>query len=669
MKKTEAEKKIKKLRKQIDYHNYKYYVETAPEISDREYDRLYHELVEMEKRFPGSATADSPTRRVGGEPLKEFESYRHEILMLSMDNTYSEEDLREFEKRNQRLLPEARFTYTVELKIDGVSVALIYEKGLLSVGATRGDGVTGDDVTSNIKTVHSVPLRLKGREKPPKFEVRGEVYIDKKRFARINAGREERGAAVYANPRNLAAGSLKQLDSRVTASRHLNSWIYYTPHPEVLGCRSHFKLLKKLPRLGFRVNPHYKKCGGIDEVIEYCRRWQEKKQELDYVVDGMVVKVDSYELQKKLGATSRAPRWQIAYKFPAEQKPTKLKEIRVQVGRLGRLTPVAILEPVPLSGTIVRRASLHNQDEIDRKDIRVGDTVLVEKSGEIIPQVVKVIREERTRGTRKFKMPVKCPACGGPVVRSPDEVAWRCENISCPAQVKERLRHFASRRAMDIEGLGPSLIEQLVERGLVKNIAGLYRLKREKLMNLERMAAKSADNLINAIDKSKSRSLDRLLFALGIRHVGITAARTLARRYPDLTELGKATAGQLEQIPEIGPVMASSIEQFFRDERNRAVIGELQAAGVKTKAEKPPAGRESAPLAGKSFVFTGALENFTRDEAAGEVYRRGGNPSSSVSKSTDFVVAGKNPGSKYEKAGKLGVNIITEAEFQKLLKD
>ena len=668
MKSSKAKKKIEELRKRIRRHNYLYYVENNPEITDRDFDRLYRELLELEKEFPELATPDSPTRRVGGEPLAEFKPYRHEVPMLSMDNTYSEDDLREFEKRNQRFMPGAEFTYTVELKIDGVSVALIYEKGCLVVGATRGDGVTGDNITQNVKTVRSIPLRIQGKNSPGKVEVRGEIYIDKKRFARINQEREERGEPLYANPRNLAAGSLKQLNPKITAARRLDSWIYYMPHPEVLGCESHYELLKKLGDLGFRVEPHAKTCRDMDEVIAYCRSWQEKRQELDYVVDGMVVKVDAYPLQRRLGATSRAPRWQIAYKFPAERQATRLLDILVQVGRLGKLTPVAVLEPVHLSGTVVRRASLHNQDEIDRKDIRIGDTVWVEKAGEIIPQVVGVLKEKRPNGAKKFQLPQRCPVCGGPVVRSPGEVASRCENISCPAQVRERIKHYASRRALDIEGLGEKLIGQLVARGLVRSPADLYSLRREDLLGLERMAAKSADNLLAAIEESKSRPLDRLLFALGIRHVGRTAARTLGRHYHSLAGLARAPAAELEDIPEIGPIMAASIEQFFHNERNLAVIRKIEEAGVKTKEEleETPGDRS---LDGKTFVFTGALKEFTREEAAEEVLKRGGRPSSSVSAKTDFVVAGESPGSKLEKAKKLGVKIISEAEFKKLLKN
>ena len=667
MKRSDAKKKIEKLRKAIRHHDYLYYVKDSPGIPDCDYDRLYRELISLEKQFPELITPSSPTQRVGGQALKEFESFRHQLPMLSMDNTYSEEELREFEERNRRLLPEARFTYTVELKIDGVSVALIYKNSELEVGATRGDGVTGDDVTNNIKTIRSIPLQLKNRAVPPELEVRGEVYIDKASFARINLQREERGEPVYANPRNLAAGSLKQLNPAVTAGRHLKSWVYSTSQPLVLSCRSHFQLLKRLEEIGFRVEPHYRLCRDMDEVIEYCRLWQEKKNELDYMVDGMAVKVDSYELQQELGETSRSPRWQIAYKFPAERKPTRLKKIIVQVGRLGTLTPVAELSPVRISGTIVSRASLHNQDEIDRKDIREGDMVLVEKAGEIIPQVVMALKEKRTGRPKKFRMPQVCPACGSPVVRPEGEVAYRCENISCPAQIRERLQHFASRTAMNIKGLGLKVIELLVERGLVSDPADLYHLSEAKVAALPRMGKKSAENLLAEIEESKSRSLERLIYGLGIRHVGRTAARTLVGEYPKLKDLEQATPAELEEISEIGPVMADSVRLFFRNDRNRKVLERLRKVGVGRTVGAGRAGRAAGKLAGKTFVFTGALKNYTREEAEELAVERGGRPSSAVSKKTDFVVVGENPGSKAVKAKELGVKIISEDEFKSML--
>ncbi|MEA1928361.1 MAG: NAD-dependent DNA ligase LigA [Candidatus Auribacterota bacterium] len=666
---SKIETKIAELRTEIRHHDYRYYVKDAPEISDYEYDRLYHELESLEKEFPELITPHSPTQRVGGEAQKRFEPYSHRSPMLSMDNTYSEEELREFEKRNRRLLPDADFSYVVELKIDGVSISVIYDEGVLTVGATRGDGRTGDNVTPNIKTIHSIPLRLSGEELPPRLEVRGEVYIDKRDFARINRKQEEDGRDVYANPRNLAAGSLKQLDPKITASRRLRCWIYASPDPRVLNCQYHSQLLERLEELGFAVEPHHKKCPTMEDVIRHCRLWQEKKNQLDYMIDGMVVKVDSYAVQESLGATAKSPRWQIAYKFPAEQEETKLEDIIVQVGRLGTLTPVAILEPVRIAGSVVSRASLHNQDEIDRKDIRIGDRVLVEKAGEIIPQVIHPLKEKRTGKEKKFRLPKKCPSCGGPVVHPGGEVASRCENIACPAQVRERLEHFASRTAMYIRGLGPKIIEQLIENDLVKSPADLYSLKREDLLGLERMAEKSAHNIISAITKSKESSLERLVYALGLRHVGRSSARILVEKYPELEKLEEASSEQLEELPEIGPVMAESIHSFFANPDNLKVIKELKAAGVWMGG--PPVKKDRAPgkLEGKTFVFTGALENSTRAEAEEIVREEGGRAASSVSKKTDFVVVGENPGSKAVKAEKLGVEIISEQEFIELLNE
>ena len=665
----EAEKKIVQLRKEIRHYDYLYYVKDVPEISDYEYDRIYHELETLEQEFPELITPHSPTQRVGGEAQKKFDPYQHQSPMLSMDNTYSEDELREFERRNRRILPDADFSYVVELKIDGVSVSVIYDEEVLSVGSTRGDGRTGDNVTSNIKTVHSIPLRLNADEFPPRLEVRGEVYIDKRDFAEINRKQEEEGKEFYANPRNLAAGSLKQLDPKISAARRLRCWIYASPDPQTLGCKYHSRLLNRLEELGFPVEPHHEKCSTIDDVIRYCRLWQEKKNQLDYMVDGMVVKVDSFALQEQLGATSKSHRWQIAYKFPAEQEETKLGDIIVQVGRLGKLTPVAILEPVWISGSEVSRASLHNQDEIDRKDIRIGDKVLVEKAGEIIPQVIHPIKGKRTGKEKKFRMPEECPSCGGPVVHPEGEVAYRCENISCPDQVRERLKHFASRTAMYIRGLGPKVIEQLIEKNLVKSPADLYRLKREDLLGLERMAEKSAHNLLGAIARSKESSLERLIYALGIRHVGRTSARILVERYPALEEIEKASPLQLEEIPEIGPVMAESVHSFFANQDNLRVIKQLKEAGVGTLRREVERGEAPGRLTGKTFVLTGTLDNYSRAEAEEMIWAEGGKAASSVSRKTDFVVVGENPGSKAEKAKQLGVKVISEKEFIQLLQD
>ncbi len=668
MKKTAAENRITELRRQLRRHDYLYYVKDSPVISDREYDRLYRELVDLEAEFPELITPHSPTRRVGGEAQKEFRPFRHRVPMLSIDNTYSEEELRQFESRNRRLLPAAEFSYTVELKIDGVSIALIYRDGALETGATRGDGVTGDDVTANIKTIRAVPLKLEGGEAPAKLEVRGEVYIEKDRFARINRVQEERGEAVYANPRNLAAGSLKQLNPAVTATRALKCWIYAAPRPRSLGVEGQHQLLRKLEELGLPVEPNYRYCRDIEEVIACCRDWREKKKLLGYMVDGLVVKVDSFRIQEELGETSKSPRWQIAYKFPAEQKETTLKKISVQVGRLGALTPVAEMEPVEISGTVVRRASLHNQDEIDRKDVRTGDRVLVEKAGEIIPQVVSVLKEKRTGKEKKFRMPEKCPACGGPVTRAEGEVAHRCLNITCPPQVRERIGHFASRTAMDIRGLGPKLIDQLVERGLVSGPPDLYRLKEEDLVRLDRVGEKSAGNLLRAISASRNRPQERLIYGLGIRHVGRTAARVLVGEGLTLEGLTAAAPEELEKIPEIGPVIARSIAGFFSQPGNREVVEKLRQSGVGVGPSAESV-RPAGKLSGQTVVFTGALNKYSRPEAEELVVSLGGRPASSISSRTGLVVAGENPGSKLAKAEKLGIRVISEEEFVRLVSE
>jgi len=666
MNKAAARVRLDNLRREIRRHERLYYVENSPEITDSEFDLLYHELLELERRFPDLIDPASPSRRVGGEPVEGFPPFRHRVPMLSMDNTYSEEEVREFERRNRRLLPEADFSYTVEMKIDGVSIALVYRDGVLETGATRGDGTTGDDVTLNIRTVRAVPLSLDRSLVPGTFEVRGEIYIEKADFAALNAAREEAGEAVYANPRNLAAGSLKQLDPRITAHRRLRCWIYDSPDASVLGIDSHWELLKRLKTLGFPVEPHAAFCSGIEEAVSACRRWEQKRSELPYMVDGLVIKTDSLLLREELGSTAKAPRWQIAYKFPAEQAVTRLREISIQVGRLGRLTPVAELDPVRLAGTVVKRASLHNADEIARKDIRVGDQVLVEKAGEIIPQVVRSLPEKRRGDEIAFVMPSSCPSCGGPVARAEGEVAWRCPNISCPAQVRERIAHFASRRAMDIEGLGEKLIDQLVSLGLVKSLPDLYRLRRETLASLERMGEKSAENLLAALGESRSRGLARLLFGLGIRHVGTAAAGVLAARYRSLEKLAAASEDELQAIPDVGPVMAESIGAFFATESNRRLLRDLADAGVRTQ-EEGPAPRVRPGVSGKTFVLTGALKNLTRDEAVAAIAAAGGKATSAVSRKTDYVVVGADPGSKARRAAELGVPILDEPGFLRLL--
>lgn len=664
----DIKKKIEKLRKKISYHNKKYYVDNKPEISDREYDALMDELKKLEESYPEFVTPDSPTRKVGGEALKEFKTVEHKAPMLSMDNTYSPEEIIEFDERVRKNLEVDKLDYTVELKIDGVSISLLYENGKFIRGATRGDGIKGDDVTLNLKTIKSLPFKLevkKGTLALESFEARGEVYMPAKSFLEINEEKEELGEELFANPRNAAAGSLKLLDSSKLAKRHLDMWIYGVGYVEGREFQTQSEALIFLRDSGFRVNPNIKKCSSIEKVIEYCNEWQEKRHKLEYDIDGMVIKVDSFSYQRSLGETSKSPRWMIAYKFPAERKETILEDILVQVGRTGTLTPVAILKPIELAGSTVSRASLHNQDEIVRKDVRIGDHVLVEKAGEIIPQVVEVVKKKRKGTEKEFSMPEKCPVCGSSVKRLQSEVALRCENLSCPAQLKERIKHFASRDAMDIEGMGDAIVAQLVDKKMIKDYGDIYILKHEELADLERMADKSAANLISAIEKSKSNSFNRLVYGLGIRHVGVRSAWILAFRFKSLGRLANSDIEELQSINEIGPVMAESIFNFFRTEENKKIIEKLRRSGVNT--EEKDSFLKSKNLKGKTFVVTGSLESFSRNEIEELIRKAGGNASSSVSKNTDYIVAGKEPGSKFEKAKQLGVKIIDENEFKKLI--
>ncbi|MDD5072507.1 MAG: NAD-dependent DNA ligase LigA [Candidatus Omnitrophica bacterium] len=666
---SEVREQIERLREEIRHHDHLYYVENNPKISDQEYDTLLKKLEKLEKEDPGSITPDSPTQRVAGEPVGGFAVVEHKARILSMDNTYNHGELREFDERVKKNLGGEDHEYVVELKIDGVSVALTYKKGKFIRGATRGDGFKGDDITVNLKTIRSIPLVLapqKGTEIPEFMEVRGEVYMKHKSFEKINKEKEKTGEELFANPRNAAAGSLKLLDPRIVAKRGLDIFIHSFGYAEGAHFNSQHQLLDKLKTLGFRVNPDYKKCGDIGEALKFCDIWQEKRGELEYDIDGMVVKVDSFAQQKKLGETSKSPRWMIAYKYPAERVETKLLDIKVQVGRTGALTPVAVLKPVFVAGTTVTHASLHNQDEIERKDVRIGDTVIIEKAGEIIPQVVEVVKSRRTGKEKKFVIPKRCPACGAPTKREEEEVAFRCENVFCPAQLKESLIHFSSRGAMDIEGLGEAMVDQLVDKKLVKDYGDIYCLKFEKLRTLERMGDKSARNLVDAIEKSKNNRLNRLIFALGIRHVGEHIADVLAKRFHSIYKLSEQALEELTVVQEIGPVVAESIRDFFGNPASKKVIEKLAKAGVKMEEEAPSG--SSSRLAGRSFVFTGELKDYSRTGAEQIVRDLGGTASSSVGKKTDFVVAGESPGSKYEKAKKLGVKIIDEKEFEKIIK-
>lgn len=662
----DVRKHLERLRQEIRRHDHLYYVLNAPEIGDREYDARFAELVRLEAAHPELITADSPTQRVSGRPLDEFATIRHAVPMLSMDNTYSAEELQAFDERVRKQLDRADYDYVVELKIDGLAISLRYERGALVAGATRGDGEVGDDVTANIRTIKSIPLSLlNGDEVPRVLEVRGEVYMPTRSFVELNRMRAEAGEPAFANPRNAAAGSLKLLDARVTATRNLAFFAYAVGEVSPPLAADHYHTLQRFRTLGLPVNPHIRRAKDIDEVIEVCRSWNEKRFELDYQTDGMVVKLNRYDQRDILGTTGRAPRWCIAYKFPAERAETVVESIAVQVGKSGILTPVANLTAVRLSGTTVRRASLHNFDEMRRLDVRPGDTVVIEKAGEIIPQVVEVKKQRRPKGAKPFEVPKKCPVCDSDVVKDEAGVYVRCPNPDCIGQLKERLRYFAGRGQMDIERLGASLIEQLVDGGLVEGFADLYRLQKEDLAALDRMADKSAQNVLDGIEASKRRPLWRFLAALGIRHVGGQSAQVLADHFGSLEALRNASLEELEAIDQIGPVMAESIHAYFREPRHRAIIDDLLAAGVRPQAEvaKPRTGA----LAGKTVVVTGSLEHFTRQQAQQAIKEAGGKASGSVSKKTDFVLAGAEPGSKLDKARELSVTVIDERQFMKML--
>jgi len=615
-------------------------------------------LIALEAAHPELRTKDSPTQRVGGAPIDGFKTVAHKSPMLSLDNTYNPEDLREFDARIKKVTE--KYSYTVELKIDGVAIALIYKNGYLETGITRGDGERGDDVTANIKTIKRLPLKLEnGKSKIE--EVRGEVYLSKKQFEKINKEREAEGETLFANPRNSAAGTLKLLDPKIVAKRGLDIFTYYLVDAAKYGVKTQWEALGKLKEAGFPVNENVTLCGNIDEVIETCAKWEEKRNDLPYEIDGMVIKVNEFDKQDILGMTQKSPRWAISYKFKAEQAKTKLKSITVQVGRTGALTPVAELEPVQLAGTTVKRATLHNEEEVERKDIREGDTVIVEKAGEIIPEVVSVVLKERKSGSKKFKMPDNCPVCGETVVKYEDEAVRRCINIKCPAILEGSVIHFASRDGMNIDGMGPAIIQQLLKVKLISDYADLYKLTIFDLANLERMGQKSAENAVKAIAESKGRELDRLIYSLGIRNVGTRTAEILSDNYDTLDKLASAGADELSQIHEIGPVVAGCIADFFKRRETKEVIKKLEKAGVNTKRLAKRVTNNI--LNGAVFVFTGELTKYSRTEAGNIVKSLGGRVSSSVSKETDYVVAGPEAGGKLEKAKKLGVKVIDETGF------
>lgn len=668
-----ARAEIEELRQRINRANYLYYVKDQPELSDTEYDALMRCLTELEAQFPQAITPDSPTQRVGIAPQTEFATFEHRVPMLSLANAFGEDELRAFDDRCRRLLhmdsPE-QLEYDCEPKLDGLGVSLTYIDGIFTTGATRGDGARGENITENLKTVRSIPLSLRvpqsgGEPIPPMIEIRGEVILTHDEFRRINEQRETTGEPTFANPRNAAAGSVRQLDPRITAKRRLTMFAYAVGAYEGVGFSTQRELLCALGDWGFKVNPDVRVFGSIDDVAAYIREWGQKKETLNYDVDGMVVKVNSFDLQTRLGYVARSPRWAIAYKYPAHQVQTRVNNIRVQVGRTGALTPVADLEPVEVGGVTVSRATLHNEDEVRRKDVRIGDTVVVQRAGEVIPEVVEVVKDKRDGSEVVFVMHKKCPICGADVVREPGEAVSRCTDIACPAQVKETILHFTSRAAMDIEGVGPALIDQLTEHGLIRDPADLYSLKVEELTGLERMAQKSAQNAIDAIQASKGAGLDRLIYALGIRHVGERTAAALAQSFGSIDALKAASVEEIARVPDVGPVVAGSIATFFAQAENEEVLRKLAAAGIDPKVEPR---RESGPFAGKTVVFTGALQRMTRDEAQGLVYKLGGNPSSSVSGSTDLVVAGEKAGSKLDKARSLGVPVISEDDFLEMVK-
>ncbi|MBC7220148.1 NAD-dependent DNA ligase LigA [Candidatus Bipolaricaulota bacterium] len=660
----EVRTRAEALRAEIRRHDHLYHVLDRPEITDAEYDELFRELVSLEEAYPELVTPDSPTQRAGAPPAEEFRPVRHSVPMLSLANCFSTEEFDEWVERVRRILGRDPSGYVCEPKLDGLSVELVYEDGVFVVGSTRGDGRVGEDVTANLRTMKQVPLRLfphQGRV-PALLEVRGEVYMEREAFLRLNEERARRGEPEFANPRNAAAGSLRQLDPSVTATRPLKLFCYHVGRVEGITIESQVQLLRTLPELGLPVNPLWRLCRDRDEVIAFHAQVLTRRAELPYATDGVVVKVDLFAERKVLGEVSRAPRWAIAYKFPAVEAVTRVREIVVQVGRTGTLTPVAVLDPVEVSGVTVARATLHNEDEVRRKDVRVGDWVVVRRAGEVIPEIVRSLPDRRTGEEQGFRMPTRCPSCGGPVTRPEGEVAHRCENVSCPARIKESLRHYASRRAMDIAGLGEKLVDRLVEGGLVRRIPDLYRLRAEDLVEVERMGEKSAHNLLQEIERSKGLPLARLIFALGIRHVGERAAELLAARYPSLEELASAEIEELQETSGIGPQIAQSVVGFFRNEENRRLVEELAVCGVAPRTERPPTG----PLAGKAFVFTGTLSAFPRAEAEAIVRSLGGRVASSVSRQVDYVVVGEEPGEKLARARALGIPVLTESEFRAL---
>ncbi|WP_041081988.1 NAD-dependent DNA ligase LigA [Thermotoga profunda] len=660
----EVKKRVEELREQIEYHNYRYYVLADPVISDEEYDRLMKELIDLEKTYPELVTPDSPTQRIGDKVLDEFRTVQHSEPMLSLDNTYDETQIREFDDRVKRALELQVVEYVAELKIDGVSVALRYEKGKFVLGLTRGDGTRGEDITENLKRVHSIPLRLR---EPIDIEVRGEIYMPVQEFERLNNERLDLGEPLFANPRNATAGTIRQLDTSVTRRRHLDSFIYYVLNPEKYNLKTQWDALNWLKNLGFKVNPDSKLCKNIDQVIEYWSEWTHRKDDLSYWVDGVVVKVNQFELQRMLGTTAKAPRWAIAFKFPSQKVETKILDITVQVGRTGVLTPVAELEPVQLAGTVVKRASLHNFDYIEEKDIRIGDWVYIEKAGGIIPQVLYVDTNKRTGQEKKIKIPESCPICSGKVGKlNSDDVALRCLNPHCPAKLKRSLETFAARNALDIKGLGEKIIERLVDSGLVKDLADIFYLTPFELTQLgSGIGHKTIANLLSQIEQSKNAPLHKVITGLGIPMVGEKTARILSENMRSIEKIMNATVDELTQIPGIGPEVARSIREYFDDDKTKELIKKLQKAGLRLQEDQR---QHEQVLAGLTFAITGVLKNFSRNQIENLIHSLSGKVTDSVTKNTDYLIVGENPGSKLDKAKSIGIKIITESEFLELIK-
>lgn len=660
---------IDALRRQIRHHDRKYYVDAAPEISDREYDRLVHKLRELEAAHPHLITSDSPSQRIGDAPVQHLASVPHRTPMLSIDNTYDLDELKRFGQRASKLLPEEDIAWVVELKIDGVAVSLVYEKGILQRAVTRGDGRVGDDITHNVRTMAGVPLRLAEQPSPNTLEVRGEVYMTNSDLVALNQRQASRGLPLFANTRNVTAGTIRMLDPRVCAERRLRVFCHGLGYCEGLKSTTYEQFLEEIQQYGLPVSPYVRRFTRFDGAVDYCSQLVGRLHELDFEVDGLVLKVDRFDQRERLGTTAKSPRWMVAYKFEKYQKTTRLRAIRVRVGKSGAVTPVAELEPVELAGTTVSRASLHNVDEIQRKDVRVGDVVLVEKAGKIIPHIVRVEKHERHKPLREFQFPTQCPQCGTALVKDEGGVIIRCPNPACPAQLKERIGHFASRGAMDIEGLGDKLVEQLVDRQLVRRFGDLYRLETEQLVNMQRMGRKSSQKLQEGIRDSRRRGLARLLHALSIRHVGVRVATVLAERFGSIDALQEADIEQLAEVDEIGPVIAGSVHRFLSSPHGKETIEDLRSVGVVMTHEPSSRAPQNAPLKGKTFVVTGTLARGSRDEIHAWIIRHGGHAASSLSRNTDYLVAGDHPGSKLAKAQSLGVAVIDEAGLAAMVED